>query len=263
MARARPTLSQPLAGHKGWPGLDTGPGSRIIGATMGGESKTAMVALRRRRDEIIEDLSRHFAEDTLDLVEFEARVDLAHRARTIEQLEALLADLEPVARDALVTEAPASTALTVHRAETKNMVAIMGGVDRKGSWVVGKRNRVLAFMGGVDLDFREVELPPGVTEVRVFAMMGGVDIIVPPTLAVECDGIAIMGGFDACNRAPATPDPDQPLLRISGFCLMGGVDIETRLPGETRREAKRRARKEARERRKRALGPGADKQLGE
>ena len=56
-------------------------------------------------------------------------------------------------------------------------------------------------------------------------MFGGVQIIVPPGLAVEVHGTAIMGGFQNVNRAPAHPDPDAPLLRVHGLAFMGGVDV--------------------------------------
>jgi len=47
---------------------------------MDGENKPALVALRTRRETVIDALSTHFANDALDLDEFEQRVDLAHRA---------------------------------------------------------------------------------------------------------------------------------------------------------------------------------------
>jgi hypothetical protein len=81
--------------------------------------------------------------------------------------------------------------------------------------------------------------------VTVLALMGGVQITVPPCLAVEASGFAIMGGF-AHTNPPAQPSPDTALLRINGFALMGGVDIDVRLPGETARQAKQRLRQERR-----------------
>ena len=92
-------------------------------------------------------------------------------------------------------------------------------------------------------------------------MMGGVQIIVPPGLAVEVNGTAIMGGFDHLERAPPTPDPDRPVLSISGFAMMGGVHIETRLPGEDERGSRRRQRRERRELRQ--ADKRAQKQLPE
>ena len=74
------------------------------------------------------------------------------------------------------------------------------------------------------------------------ALCGGVQIVVPPGLAVEVHGTAIMGGFQNVNRAPAHPDPDAPLLRVRGLAVMGGVEITMRLPGESEHQAHRRRR---------------------
>jgi hypothetical protein len=87
--------------------------------------------------------------------------------------------------------------------------------------------------------------------VHVFAMMGGVHIIVPPTLAIDVGGVGIAGGFDHLARRADYADPEQPLLVVRGLALMGGVSVETRLVGENGREAKRRQRSERRERKQR------------
>ncbi len=78
--------------------------------------------------------------------------------------------------------------------------------------------------------------------------MGGVQIIVPPTLQVEASGFAIMGGFEPVDRVPDNPDPATPVLRIRGFAMMGGVVIEMRLPGESEREARKRRKLERKRR---------------
>jgi hypothetical protein len=83
-------------------------------------------------------------------------------------------------------------------------------------------------------------------DVSVFAMMGGVEIIVPPELAVDVSGIGVMGGFEQVSRAPMHPDPARPLVRVHGLAFMGGVSVETRLPGESEREARRRERRDER-----------------
>jgi hypothetical protein len=91
-------------------------------------------------------------------------------------------------------------------------------------------------MGGGTFDFREVELPPGVTELQLICVMGGAEVIVPPGMHVETSGFAIMGGFaDYRDSTAGERKADEPLLRITGFALMGGVDLKTREPGEGRR----------------------------
>jgi hypothetical protein len=110
-------------------------------------------------------------------------------------------------------------------------------------------NNVIAFCGGAELDFREAVLPPGVTELKIFAMWGGVEVIVPPGLNVECHGVGIMGGFEHVPETSLPVNPGAPTLRVTGVALMGGVDVTVRHLGESGRDARRRRRQERRERR--------------
>lgn len=218
---------------------------------MSESDNSSLVSVRDRRDQVIEWLSDRFANDQLEVDEFERRIDLAHQAASIEALDQLVADLDmPVEEleapaEAVVPRVDESLAMT--RPARKHVLAIMGGVNRKDRWVVAETVRAAAIMGGVSLDFREAVLPPGRTHVQVMAIMGGVDIIVPPHVAVQADGVAIMGGFEDMHRAPARPDPDTPVLVITGMAFMGGVDIKTRLPGESGWQAWKRERRERRQ----------------
>jgi len=222
---------------------------------MAGENKPGLVAIRDRRSYVIDALSEAFAHDALDMEEFEQRLTLAHRATTVAALDELVEDIKPLGDDEASTELaktdqveeekpPANTGLVAYQPEKKKVVAIIGGAERKGAWRVPKQLNVVAVMGGIDLDFREVELPPGVTEVNITTVMGGVDIIVPPWIAVECEGWAIAGVFEGLDRAPSHRDPNESLLVIKGRAVMGAVDIKTRLPGESGWQAFRRRRRE-------------------
>ena len=206
-----------------------------------------LAALRDAREKTIARLTDHFAKDDLDMEEFERRLTVAHRAESIADLDRLVVDL-PATGATATALAPAPKRAPIVPASSvedrRTMVAIMGGFQRTGSWTVPRNLRLVCVFGGAQLDFRDARLPEGTIEVSVFAMMGGAQIIVPPGLAVEMDGTAIMGGFEHLERAPAEPDPDRPVLRIRGFVMMGGVSVETRLPGETERDARRRVRKE-------------------
>lgn len=200
-----------------------------------------LVALRRRREQVIEALCDSYAADLLAEDDFEHRLDLAHRATDLEALEELVSDIEIAEAE----PAQESAALVpIERARRKSLVAIMGGTTRKGEWTPPERLNVYAVMGGAEIDLREARLPPGTTEIKIFTLMGGTEVIVPPNLAVECEGVAILGGFETLERTSKTPDPETPRLRITGFCLMGGVEISTRLPGESARQARRRLKKE-------------------
>lgn len=206
-----------------------------------------------RRKQVIDDLMEHFANDVLDLAEFERRLDVANSSRTLEELNGLLTDLPTsgaLMRSSKLTPARGGSAVVVSSEDVRAhslMIAVCGGTARRGRWVPARRNTAIGVMGGVELDFRDAMLGPGVTEVNVFAMWGGVDIIVPPEMAVEVDGIAIMGGFENETDTVLNRDPDQPLLRVKGLVVMGGAGITVRLPGESARDAKKRKRLERRE----------------
>jgi hypothetical protein len=205
--------------------------------------------LSTTRQQAIDALCEHFANDVLSVEEFERRVDRAHKAESLDEIRKLLADLPsgdlPVRREDMASTAIERAQASVPASRVKErglMVAALGGVERKGRWIPARQNYAVAVMGGVNLDFREALLPPGVTEVWVFTAMGGAEIIVPPGLAVESDGVAILGSFEHREDAVLSPDPDAPVLRIRGLAIMGGVEVSIRYPGETPREAKRRRR---------------------
>jgi hypothetical protein len=204
--------------------------------------------LQQQRDRTIRLLCDHYAQDRLDVTDFEGRLDVAHRATSGAQLAALLQDLPAPAP----ARAPVDGVLTrggrvVHEAvrDTRTLIAFLGGVERRGPWTPARKTVVIAFMGGAELDFREVELPPGVTEVFLFCLMGGAEILVPPGLGVDANGIAIMGAFEHVSSRAHT-DPNAPVLRINGMCMMGAVEISVRHPGESAKDARLRRRDEQR-----------------
>lgn len=214
--------------------------------------------MRPLKDRAEQALIEAYALDHLDEVELERRLDLVNRATHREELTRLLSDLpDPGARLPAGTDAMGSTAaLRALGGETgwtvaprhsvrprQLLVGILGGASRKGRWSPAQHVLVTACMGGVDLDFRTAALPPGVTTVTVVAIMGGVRILVPPGVGVECGGVGIMGGFDATDQHPGTPDG--PVIRVDGLAIWGGVEVKVSGPDVTKSE--RRLRRGGRE----------------
>ena len=179
------------------------------------------VSLDDARERAVERLSIHYAHDQLTLDDLESRLERAYAARSPEALEAVLAGLPALAPTA---SAPNAAAVAPRAPRSRKFVAFMSGVVRRGAWLAPKRIHAIAFMGGVELDLREATLGPGVTEIAVLAVMGGVVVTVPPNVRLECDGFAFMGGFEDQLKLPASGDPDAPVVRLTGFAFMGGVE---------------------------------------
>ena len=183
--------------------------------------------LEAAREHVVEQLSIQYARDQLTLEELESRLERAYAARTSEALNAVLAELPSLPLQVLSKPQPRALKAPTSR----NFVAVMSGVVRRGAWVVPQHISAFAFMGGVELDLRDAVLDPGVTEIEVLAVMGGVVVTVPPNVRLESNGFAFMGGFEDQLKEPASADPNAPVVRLTGFAFMGGVEARVLAPG--------------------------------
>jgi hypothetical protein len=182
------------------------------------------------RERVVQTLCVHFAADHLSMDSLEGRLALAYEAPSLRRLEELVSDLPQLNEQKLGAGAPARLAPPASVPDRGVVIAIMGGAARKGSWMVPRHLKVVAIMGGAEIDLRDGKFSPGVTEIDVAAFMGGVEITVPPGVRVETVGAAFMGGFEASAGDTDAVDPAAPILRVSGIAIMGGVEVRVRRP---------------------------------
>ncbi|MEV7414240.1 DUF1707 domain-containing protein [Streptomyces sp. NPDC089919] len=185
------------------------------------------------RERVVERLRDAVAEGRLDMDEFEERLEAAYRSRTY-------AELAPLTRDLPGAPAAAAPVPVAHTGESwpariggagtsGTAVAVMSGFQRKGRWTVPRRFDAVVFWGGGDIDLREADFEAREVVINCVAIMGGIQITVPPGVAVDVRGIGVMGAFD--QRMPDTaPDVDAPRVVVTGFAFWGGVDIRTKEP---------------------------------
>lgn len=210
---------------------------------MTGAEGDSQLPAPERRTRVIDALTEQFANDALTLEEFEAKLDLAHRARSDEALDAILpAPSPPPPAPGRGARTPARRVSASQVKERSLVLGFWGGSQRSGSWVPAKKNYVVAFQGGAELDLREARFGPGITEITVFCAMGGVNIIVSPDLQVDFGGVGVMGGFELEGGARPVTDEHAPVVRIRGVAVWGGAGVEIRQPGETAAEARQRRR---------------------
>jgi predicted membrane protein len=101
--------------------------------------------------------------------------------------------------------------------------AVLGGYSQRSFSPDFRSAEATAFLGGVDLDFRNAEIEGDEAVVEVFAMMGGVTLRVPPGWVVVQEANAIMGGVD--DRTRGVPGENSKRLIVRGTVLMGGLNI--------------------------------------
>ena len=176
------------------------------------------------RHEVAELLREAAGEGRLDLEELDERLAAAYAARTRADLVPLVADL-PAAGAAAVPAVPGD-------GPPSRLLAVMGGLSRRGRWEVPARLEVTVVMGGAELDLREAAFAVTDVTVRVVAVMGGASVVVGPDTDVVVDGTGVMGGFSGpSGLVRATPGTPVRRVRVTGVAIWGGVSVERKVAG--------------------------------
>ena len=101
--------------------------------------------------------------------------------------------------------------------------ALLGGTEHKSNSPDFRGGDVTAIMGGAKLDLRQAGMKSGEAVIDIFAMWGGVEIIVPRDWTVIVQGTPILAAYeDKTNQAQA----GGPRLVIRGILLMAGCEIK-------------------------------------
>jgi hypothetical protein len=180
------------------------------------------------RDQVATLLSTAYAEGRLSREEHDERIDQLMAAKTFDDLLPITQDLVIVGPPAPVATPQSSSRFAIdttgQNAESDKMIAIFGGVTRKGRWRVRKNTHALALFGGMDLDLRDAIFEAPVVEISGFWCFGGLDIKVPEGIEIQDQTAGIFGGTDV--RDVGDPSPGAPTLVIKGVSLFGGVSIK-------------------------------------
>jgi hypothetical protein len=191
------------------------------------EQRLAMRASDADRQTVADALNNAYADGRLTLPEHSERLDQVWAAKTVGELQPLLADLGP--NQALAPMAGAwgyegQLAMLGQPQPPMRLFAMFSGPERKGPWLVPEQIHCMTCMGGIVLDFREAVFTSMRVEITCHNLMGGVDIRVPDGVAVIDETFSFMGGTTAKRLTPA--DPNAPTIIIKGGSIMGGIEIK-------------------------------------
>jgi DUF1707 SHOCT-like domain len=173
----------------------------------------AIRASDKERDAAVERLQVAFAEGRIDDQEFDDRMRSALTARTRTDLDRVLADL------------PCSGGLASVPMQTTGrlLLAMKGGVQRRGRWRVPQRLNAVAYKGGCEVDLRAAELSAGSTTITAVAYKGRVEILVPPGVRVQVRGYSYGGHWDDQVPDDDLP-PDAPVVHVRAVAYKGTVE---------------------------------------
>ncbi|GAA4903336.1 DUF1707 SHOCT-like domain-containing protein [Streptomonospora salina] len=193
------------------------------------------------RDRVAERLREAAAEGRLTQAEHEERVDALYRAKTVGELAGITHDLPELGgvgddRDGAAMSAATEEArrLAADSTGRENIVAVFSGAERKGRWLVEPRTNVSVLFGGVELDLREAVLSQREVTIQCAVICGGLEIIVPHGVRVVNNIAGILGGT-GLNGTDAVTDPNHPVIRLTGTCMLGGIEVKAKRPKRKRK----------------------------
>ncbi|MBV2363860.1 DUF1707 SHOCT-like domain-containing protein [Streptomonospora nanhaiensis] len=187
------------------------------------------------RDRVIERLREAVAEGRLTPEEHEERLDTLYRAKTVGELAAVTRDLPaergtgPFPTQGMEVSSDEARRMAAQGEGRENIVAVFGGAERKGRWLVEARTNVSVLCGGVELDLREAVLSQREVTIQCAVVLGGLEITVPHGVRVVNNTSGILGGCSLHGTDEVT-DPNHPVIRLTGTCMLGGIEVKVKKP---------------------------------
>ena len=147
----------------------------------------------------------------LTLVEYDERAGRLWESRTRGELQALVADLPP---------APAAgRAVARSDVADRRVVAVLSEDRFSGVVAPGQSVQAYAVLGKAVVDLRREDLPDGV-RVLVRAVLGEVEVQLPPGSRVELSGVTVLG-----DRSVGVAAGAGPLVHLDAVAVLGSVRV--------------------------------------
>jgi Domain of unknown function (DUF1707) len=200
-----------------------------------GNDPTQLRISDAERHQVAEILREAAGEGRLELDELDQRLEATYAARTYADLVPITLDLpgSPSTRPkatGVPYAGPAgrtgSELVVPNGPDHESHVAILGGFERKGGWIVPRELSVFCMMGGADIDLRMAKFAAREVTITVNCFMGGAQITVGPNVHVVMDGTGIMGGYAGPKGDAYQADASSPIVRVKGVAIWGGVSVE-------------------------------------
>lgn len=179
------------------------------------------------RDRVAQLLGDALADGRLSAEEHSERLDALYAAKTLGELEPITADL------GAAPAASSAAELTASAEGSENIVAVFASADRSGRWLVEPRTNASALFGSVSLDLREAVLAQREVVIQCAVIFGGLSVTVPHGVRVTNQTSAFLGGVDL-GKVDSATDPNAPTVRLTGTCLLGGIEVRTKAPKRKR-----------------------------
>jgi hypothetical protein len=111
--------------------------------------------------------------------------------------------------------------------ERSGVTVWWSNIKREGEWILPRIFRTFTFMGNTELDLTHARMSSQISEIEVRAVLGNVEITVPPEIRVICEGDGVGGSFEVVRVGEIPPTPlDAPTVKITGTAYLASVSVK-------------------------------------
>jgi hypothetical protein len=101
-------------------------------------------------------------------------------------------------------------------------LAVLGGFGKKPFAPGWKKETAAAVLGGGEIDLTSSPPAPDGGHLTAVALLGGIDVRVPPGSRVSMSGLSFLGGREVTVEPNGGPE-----IAIRGIAILGGIEVKS------------------------------------
>ncbi len=110
--------------------------------------------------------------------------------------------------------------------DTIEITSVLGGTKENVISKDFKGGEITSVLGGSEINLSQADMTASAT-IDITNFMGGTVLIVPAHWGIKSDIVCILGGVDEKRAVKKDFSDPSKVLRLTGTCLMGGVEIKS------------------------------------
>lgn len=182
------------------------------------------------RDRIIRRLETAYADNKLELDEYEKRLELAYRAEYIEDLEKIVHDF-PSLQQSASREINTDLDKDISEGEDDTKITIIGDQHLTAEDFINKKVQSLSILGDVNIDIRRFRNYEEPIRIKILSVIGDTRIIIPRGMKVRNRLKSLLGDYEIVrNDEESFQDENLEECRgtciLEGFSLLGDISIQ-------------------------------------
>ena len=175
------------------------------------------------RDKILRRLETAYADNKLELDEYERRLDLAYKAEFIEDLEYLVHDF-PGHRQLASRDIHNEVDTDISGSEDDTKITLIGDQHLTAEDFSGKRVQSLSILGDVNIDIRRFRGSEEPIRIKLASFIGDTRVIIPRGMKVINRVKGVLGDYELLRNEEQI-DLEEALEESCGTCILEGFSL--------------------------------------